>query len=263
MFCDIRGFTTMSEGLTSAELGLLINEFLTPMTDIIMAHKGTIDKYIGDCIMAFWNAPLPDPRHAAHAVAAAKEMRRTLGALNAERERQAAAAGQAYKPLRIGVGINTGECCVGNMGSHQRMEYTVVGDSVNLASRLEGASKTYGVDLILSESTAQQVLGEALAELDLIRVKGRDQAVRIFTVLDVAAGTVPSELAPTLDRHREIRAAYLSQQWDHALALIDAAGTQAPFGLGPLYAVYRERIAQFRTEPPGRDWDGAYHAKEK
>jgi adenylate cyclase len=127
---------------------------------------------------------------------------------------------------------------------------------VNLASRLEGASKTYGVDLILSESTALLVPDEPLAELDLIRVKGRDQAVRIFTVLDIND-------VSTLERHREIRAAYLAQQWDRALALIDHARAEEPFGLAPLYGVYLERIAQFRTTPPGPGWDGVFHAHEK
>jgi adenylate cyclase len=264
LFSDIRGFTSIAEGLGPQELTTFMNGFLQPMSDVVMAHDGVIDKYIGDCIMAFWNAPLPDARHAVHAVAAAKEMRGTLVALNAERERQAAAAGQPFKPIRIGVGINTGECCVGNMGSHQRMEYTVLGDAVNLASRLEGASKTYGVDLILSESTALLVPEEPLAELDLIRVKGRDQAVRIFTVLDAPAGAAPpQQLASTLERHHEIRAAYLAQQWDRALALIDQARAEEPLGLAPLYAVYLERIAQFRTTPPGPGWDGVFHAQEK
>ncbi|HXP75794.1 MAG TPA: adenylate/guanylate cyclase domain-containing protein [Stellaceae bacterium] len=263
LFSDIRGFTGIAEGLGPQELTLFINEFLQPMSDVVMTHDGVIDKYIGDCIMAFWNAPLPDPRHAAHAVAAAKEMRRTLAALNGERERRATAAGQAFKPIRIGVGINTGECCVGNMGSHQRMEYTVLGDSVNLASRLEGASKTYGVDLILSESTAQQVPEEPLAELDLIRVKGRDRAVRIFTILDADPAGARTELAAAVERHRQIRAAYLAQEWDRVLALIDDARAQGLFGLGPLYAVYRERIAQFRAEAPEPGWDGVYHAHEK
>jgi adenylate cyclase len=263
LFSDIRGFTGIAEGLGPQELTAFINEFLQPMSDVVMAHDGVIDKYIGDCIMAFWNAPLPDPRHAAHAVAAAQAMRRTLRALNAEREQRAGAAGRVFKPIRIGVGINTGECCVGNMGSHQRMEYSVLGDSVNLASRLEGASKTYGVDLILSESTALQVPQEPLAELDLIRVKGRDRAVRIFTVLDAAAETAAAALAPALERHREIRQAYLAQQWDRALGLIDEADTQELLGLGPLYAVYRERITRFRTEPPGSSWDGVYQAREK
>ena len=263
LFSDIRGFTGIAEGLGPQELTAFINEFLQPMTDVVMSHDGVIDKYIGDCIMAFWNAPLPDPKHAAHAVAAAKAMRRTLLSLNAERERLASTAGQIFKPLRIGVGLNTGECCVGNMGSHQRMEYTVLGDAVNLASRLEGASKTYGVDFILSESTALQVPEEPLAELDLIRVKGRDQAVRIFTLLDVEAHADRAELAAALARHREIRAAYLAQQWEHALALIDDARSGADFGLAPLYAVYRERIAQFRADPPGPGWDGVYHAHEK
>jgi adenylate cyclase len=263
LFSDIRGFTGIAEGLGPQELTAFINEFLQPMTDVVMSHDGVIDKYIGDCIMAFWNAPLPDPRHVAHAVTAAKAMRHKLAALNAERERQAAAAGQVFKPIRIGIGINTGECCVGNMGSHQRMEYTVLGDAVNLASRLEGASKTYGVDLILSESTASLVPEEPLAELDLIRVKGRDQAVRIFTLLETPPETDSADLASLLERHREIRMAYLAQEWEHALSLIDGASDRNLFGLAPLYGVYRERIAQFRTEPPGPKWDGVFHAHEK
>jgi len=263
LFSDIRGFTGIAEGLGPQELTAFINEFLQPMSDVVMGHDGVIDKYIGDCIMAFWNAPLPDPRHAVHAVAAAKAMRRTLVALNNERERQASVAGRPFKPLRIGVGINTGECCVGNMGSHQRMEYTVLGDTVNLASRLEGASKTYGVDLIISEATASQVPGEPLAELDLIRVKGRDQAVRIFTLLDVEAETDAEAIASVRERHRKIRAAYLAQQWESALALIDGAGDHELLGLAPLYAVYRARIAQFQRDPPGRGWDGVYHAHQK
>jgi adenylate cyclase len=254
LFSDVRGFTSIAEGLGPQELTAFMNGFLDPMSEVVMAHDGVIDKYIGDCIMAFWNAPLSDPRHAAHAIAAAKGMRRTLLALNAERERQAAADRRPFKPLRIGIGLNTGECCVGNMGSHRRMEYTVLGDAVNLASRLEGASKIYGVDLILSESTALQVTDEPLAELDLIRVKGKDQAVRIFTLLEAGADT-----AAALERHREIRAAYLAQRWDRALALLD----DAPAGLAALYALYRERIARFRSEPPGADWDGVYHAQEK
>ena len=263
LFSDIRGFTGIAEGLGPQELTAFINDFLQPMTDVVMSHDGVIDKYIGDCIMAFWNAPLSDPKHAAHAVATAKEMRHTLASLNAERERQAEAAGHVFKPLRIGVGLNTGECCVGNMGSHQRMEYTVLGDAVNLASRLEGASKTYGVDLILSESTALQVPEEPLAELDLIRVKGRDQAVRIFTLLDLEVDADRASVARALERHRAIRTAYLGQQWGEALALIDNATDHPSFGLAPLYGVYRERIAQFRTDPPGPDWDGVYHAHEK
>ncbi len=263
LFSDIRGFTTIAEGLGPQELTAFVNGFLQPMTDVVMAHDGVIDKYIGDCIMAFWNAPLRDADHAAHAVAAAKAMRRTLANLNAERERQAAAAGRTFKPIRIGIGVNTGECCVGNMGSHQRMEYSVLGDTVNLASRLEGASKTYGVDLILSESTASVLPDERLAELDLIRVKGRDSAVRIFTVLEASTEAAPAELDAVLARHRQIRAAYLAQRWEEALALMTDAGTRELFGLAPLYDVYRERIAQFRAEPPGPGWDGVYHAHEK
>jgi len=263
LFSDIRGFTSIAEGLGPQELTTFVNGFLDPMSAVVMAHDGIIDKYIGDCVMAFWNAPLPDPLHAQNAVAAAKDMRRTLVTLNAAREREAVAAQRPFKPIRVGIGINTGECCVGNMGSHQRMEYTVLGDSVNLASRLEGASKTYGVDLILSESTAIQVPAEPLAELDLIRVKGKDQAVRIFTLLDLGAAAPTEEVSAVLARHRDMRAAYTAQDWDRALALIAEAEAEPRFGLDPLYALYRERIARFKIEPPGAAWDGVHTADEK
>jgi adenylate cyclase len=263
LFSDIRGFTSIAEGLGPQELTTFINGFLDPMSETVLAHNGMIDKYIGDCIMALWNAPLPDPRHAENAVAAAQDMRRALATLNAERQRQTEAARHPFKPIRIGIGLNTGDCCVGNMGSHRRMDYSVLGDAVNLASRLEGASKTYGVDLILSESTALRVPGEPLAELDLIRVKGKDQAVRIFTLLDLDAEAAPAAVSTLLARHRDIRTAYLAQDWDRVLALISETDAGPRFGLDPLYALYRARIARFRIEPPGAAWDGVYTADEK
>ncbi len=150
MFLRHPCFTSLSEGLTAHELAELINSFLTPMTEIIMEHKGTIDKYIGDAIMAFWNAPLDDPDHAKNAIVAAQHMRRKLIELN-----QAWAA-QGHRTLQIGIGINSGECSVGNFGSNQRLNYSLLGDPVNIASRLEGLTKMYGVDLILGEETAAQ-----------------------------------------------------------------------------------------------------------
>jgi adenylate cyclase len=252
MFCDIRGFTSMSEGMTSHELGQLINEFLTPMTEIIMEHKGTIDKYIGDCIMAFWNAPLDDPDHAKNAVAAAQDMRQKLVELNE------AWAAEGRKTIHIGIGINTGECSVGNFGSNQKFNYSLLGDPVNLASRLEGQTKAYGVDLILGEQTASRLDDPNLVELDLIAVKGKKQAVRIFTL--------PPHLAETrlyLARHMALLDAYRRRDWAAALRLLEDPAITAEREMAPLYGMFRERITQMQLEPPPDDWDGVFVAHEK
>ncbi|MFD1328130.1 CHASE2 domain-containing protein [Mycoplana ramosa] len=192
LFCDVRGFTTIAETMKDdpEQLTNLINRLLTPLSEIVLGHGGTIDKYIGDCLMAFWNAPLDDDDHANHAVAAAIDMLARMEALNAELKREAAERGSAYHELRIGIGINTGDCVVGNMGSSQRFDYSVLGDSVNLASRLEGASKNYGVPLLIGEGTALLADRFVSLELDRITVKGRTVASPVFTALpDVPAGT--------------------------------------------------------------------------
>jgi adenylate cyclase len=157
-----------------------MNSFLSPMTEIITEQKGTIDKYIGDCIMAFWNAPLDDPEHVQNAVRAAQAMRRKLAELN--REWEAEAAYRVILPVRFGIGINTGECVVGNFGSEAHFDYSLLGDPVNLASRLEGLGKVYGIDLIIGEETAASLDDPTLLELDLVAVKGKTQAGRIFTL---------------------------------------------------------------------------------
>ena len=252
MFCDIRGFTSLSEGLSAAELGQLINEFLTPMTDIVMAHKGTIDKYIGDCIMAFWNAPLDDPDHAKNAVAAAQDMRRKLVELNEEW----AAAGR--RDLNIGIGVNTGECSVGNFGSHQRFNYSLLGDPVNLSSRLEGLTKQYGVDLIIGEDTAVLLDDPGLIELDLVAVKGKTRAVRIFTL-----PPHPVESRQYLARHAALLAAYRRRDWDAALGLLEDPVLAAERDMASLYGLFRERIEQLKVEPLPADWDGVFVAHEK
>lgn len=186
LFCDVRGFTTIAEALKDdpEQLTALINRLLTPLSDIVLKHGGTIDKYIGDCLMAFWNAPLDDPQHARHAVAAALDMLDAMAALNAELRAEATANGTTYHSLRIGIGINTGDCVVGNMGSLQRFDYSVLGDAVNLASRLEGASKMYGVSLLIGEQTATSAEADfAVLELDRITVKGRTTAAPVYTVV--------------------------------------------------------------------------------
>jgi adenylate cyclase len=252
MFCDIRGFTTLSEGLSAAELGQLINEFLTPMTDIVMAHKGTIDKYIGDCIMAFWNAPLDDPDHAKNAVAAAQDMRKKLVELNAAWE------AEGRRALHVGIGINTGECSVGNFGSHQRFNYSLLGDPVNLSSRLEGLTKLYGVDLIIGEETASRLDDPGLIELDLVAVKGKKNAVRIFTL-----PPHPVEAQQYLARHAALLAAYRRRDWDAALGMLEDPVLAAERDMASVYGLFRERIAQLKVEALPTDWDGVFVAQEK
>ncbi|ABC91467.1 adenylate cyclase protein [Rhizobium etli CFN 42] len=189
LFSDVRGFTTIAETLKDdpEQLTGLINRLLTPLSDVVMDHGGTIDKYMGDCIMAFWNAPLDDPDHALHAVRASLAMQAAISRLNGQLEREAAALGRKPHVLKMGVGINTGECIVGNMGSTRRFDYSCLGDSVNLASRLEGASKNYGVALLLGEETARLVADAyIIVELDRIIVKGRTVPSPIFTVVHKA-----------------------------------------------------------------------------
>ncbi|MBB4477739.1 CHASE2 domain-containing protein [Rhizobium etli] len=189
LFSDVRGFTTIAETLKDdpEQLTGLINRLLTPLSDVVMDHGGTIDKYMGDCIMAFWNAPLDDPDHALHSVRASLAMQAAIWRLNGQLEREAAALGRKPHVLKMGVGINTGECIVGNMGSTRRFDYSCLGDSVNLASRLEGASKNYGVALLLGEETARLVAANyTVVELDRIIVKGRTVPSPVFTVVHKA-----------------------------------------------------------------------------
>jgi adenylate cyclase len=186
LFCDVRGFTTISEELRDnpEELTSLINRLLTPLSDCVLAHNGTIDKYIGDCLMAFWNAPLDDPDHALHAVGAALDMLSATSRLNAELAEEARLSGRPPRVLKIGIGINTGDCVVGNMGSARRFDYSALGDSVNLASRLEGASKNYATPLLIGEQTARAAESRyPIVELDRIRVKGRSALSPVFTVV--------------------------------------------------------------------------------
>ncbi|HTW50576.1 MAG TPA: adenylate/guanylate cyclase domain-containing protein [Stellaceae bacterium] len=258
MFCDIRGFTTMSEGLDARELTHLMNSFTSPMSDIITEAHGTIDKYIGDCIMAFWNAPLDDPEHAKHAVQAAQDMRRKVVELNERFKAEAEAAGKRHHELRIGIGLNSGQCVVGNFGSEQRFNYSLMGDPVNLASRLEGLCKLYHVDLVIGEETAKLLDDPDLIELDLVAVKGKRQGVQVFT-LDPPG----EEEAPIKNPHAELIAAYRRQDWATALSKLSQAPLAAARYLAPLYQLYQGRIAHFQSEPPPPDWDGVYTAEEK
>jgi adenylate cyclase len=263
MFCDIRGFTSLSETMNAEALTHFINGFLTPMTDIIQARNGTIDKYIGDCIMAFWNAPLDEPAHAELGVRAALEMAQDLVRLNQKWRSEAAAEGRVFNGIGIGIGLATGTCCVGNLGSDQRLNYSVLGDDVNLASRLEGQTKVYGMTTIISEATQEQLPDFATLELDLLRVKGKAQPRRIFGVLGdetVAA----EEWFVTLSRdHHAMLAAYRRQDWPAAEVLLERLRGQARGDMHYLYDLYAERIADFRTTELPEDWDGVTVAKTK
>ncbi len=263
MFSDVRGFTTISEQFENPEdLTNLINRFLTPMTRIIMESGGTIDKYIGDCIMAFWNAPLDDPDHERNACLAAMQMMRGLKELNVELMREAEESGRSYIPLNVGVGINTGSCCVGNMGSDLRFDYSVLGDEVNLASRLEGQSKTYGVDIVLGDKTRDGVPDFATLEIDRIRVKGKREAVVIHTLLGDESVAAEPRFQELTEAHAAMLKTYRAQEWDVAEQHIETCRGLAP-ELEGLYGLYDERIATYRTQSPGSDWDGVYTATSK
>ncbi|NNM79440.1 MAG: adenylate/guanylate cyclase domain-containing protein [Gallionella sp.] len=249
LFSDVRGFTTISEGLDPKQLALLMNEFLTPLSRIIYKHRGTIDKYMGDCIMAFWGAPLPDGTHARNAILAGIEMQATLHAL------QAGFAERGWPPIKIGVGINTGRVSVGNMGSEVRVAYTVMGDEVNLASRLEGVTKQYGVGIIVGENTRNAVADFVYRELDHVRVKGKDKPVAIFEPIGLVSG-VDKATHDELKLFHEMRRLYLRQNWDQAELQLMNLQRLSPST--ELYKIYAERVAYFRKNPPASDWDGVY-----
>ncbi len=262
LFSDVRGFTTISEiykhdpqGLTS-----LMNHFLTPMTNAIIDHNGTIDKYIGDAIMAFWNAPLHDAQHQTNACEAALEMLLRVETLNAQRKEEADAAGHRFIPIKIGIGINTGRCVVGNMGSDLRFNYSVLGDPVNLASRLEGQTKSYGVSIIIGSATAALARDKfAVLELDCITVKGKTEPEHIYTVLgreDVAASDHFKHVHTVFN---EVLAHYRSRDFAGAQQAIQRCReTSAEFGLSHLGDMYAARCAAFLKDPPPSDWNGVF-----
>jgi len=268
LFCDVRGFTATSERFKANPQGLtdLINRLLTPLTDVILKRDGTIDKYMGDAIMAFWNAPLDVADHAGRGIDAALEMFAAIDRFNARRRRKAEAAGvgEGFKPLRIGIGVNTGECVVGNMGSEQRFDYSVLGDAVNLASRLEGQSKAYGVGLVIGEATAAKAEGRfALVELDKLAVKGKAEGIRIFTALGAQAAAVDPGFLADAGRHDAMLKAYRAQAWDACEAALKALNGAFADALDEYYLMMAERVSKYRVDPPGADWDGVHRAETK
>lgn len=254
LFSDVRDFTSISERLEPAQLTRLMNEYLTPMTHIIHRHRGTIDKYMGDAIMAFWGAPVAAPEHARHALLAAMEMIAELAPL------QQAFAAKGWPPINIGVGLNTGQMTVGNMGSEFRMAYTVMGDAVNLGSRLEGLTKQYGVQIIASEFTVRSLPEFLFRELDCVRVKGKEKPVGIYEPIGLAAEASAAVLEE-LALYCQALALYREQDWTAAGQKF--AELQQLYPERALYRIYSERVVYFRENPPGRDWDGAFTFKTK
>jgi adenylate cyclase len=254
LFSDVRSFTTISEGLDPKELSLLMNEFLTPLSRIVYKHRGTIDKYMGDCIMAFWGAPLPEARHAYNSIVAGLEMLKTLEELQPHFKER------GWPPIHIGVGINTGRVSVGNMGSEVRVAYTVMGDAVNLASRLEGITKEYGVGIVVGENTKDAVPEFVYRELDLVRVKGKEKPVAIFEPIGLS-GQVAEAVLEELKLFQQVLQSYRKQDWDQAESLLLNLQKISP--QAKLYQVYAERVAYFRDNSPGVDWDGVFVFKTK
>jgi adenylate cyclase len=252
LFSDIRSFTTISEGLGPDELTTFINEYLTPMTDSIMNHEGTIDKYMGDAIMAFWNAPLDIKDHTYQCCSSALEQMKMLEELN---------VGWAQKglpPIKIGIGINTGLACVGNMGSTQRFDYTVLGDSINLAARLESSSKMYGVDIVVSQYV-KDVIGSrgVFMPIDLVIVKGKTEPVATYALLGLEEATDEAKANATI--MEDFMELYKARQWLKAKKKL----AELPQEHEVLKKLYEDRMASYRKSPPPKNWDGSYVATSK
>ncbi len=247
LFSDIRSFTSISEGMNARDLSDLLNEYLTPMTKIIQKHHGTIDKYIGDAVMAFWGAPIKQSDHAKRALVAAIEMLQVLKEMNKGFVKK------GWPALKIGIGLNTGDMRVGDMGSEFRKAYTVMGDAVNLGSRLEGQTKSYGVELIVSESTRAAVPDYVYRELDRIRVQGKDEPVTIFEPIALKSKISKAEKSE-LKLYMQAVNYYRSQNWDNAE--VQFLNLQRQNEGCFVYQLYIDRIQQFRQNPPGEGWDG-------
>jgi len=264
LFCDVRGFTTISEQFDAIGLTSLINKLLTPLTNVILERQGTVDKYMGDCIMAFWNAPLDDEDHAYHGCMSALAMLAEMDPLNDRLEKEAKEEGRKHIPLKVGLGLNSGPAVVGNMGSDQRFDYSVLGDTVNLAARLEGQSKSYGVNIVIGEKTEAQVKGLATLELDLIKVKGKTEAVRIYCLLGDEEMAQSADFRELEKHHVVMLDAYAKQNWELCLKeLQECRYLCEPYGLDGLYDLYETRVADFKANPPGDDWDGVFVATTK
>jgi adenylate cyclase len=247
MFCDMRGFTALSESMEPAQLQALLNTVFSRLTQVIREHRGTIDKYMGDCVMAFWGAPVDMPDHAAQAVAAALDMARAVDELNREH------AQQGLPAIGVGIGLNTGAMCVGDMGSDVRRSYTVIGDAVNLASRLEGLCRVYGVDVIASDSTRAQAGGFVWQEIDRVRVKGKASSVTVYTPWGVGPDLPPTR-AEEMQRWNQALQAWHAQDWSACESALSQLQRQNEKKV--LYRLYAQRVASMKALPKDPAWDG-------
>jgi adenylate cyclase len=267
MFSDVRQFTAISETYRNDPQGLtaLMNRFLTPLSDVIMEGKGTIDKYMGDAIMAFWNAPLDDDDHAGNACDAAIKMLKELQDLNTHLESEAKEAGREFIALRAGIGINTGTCLVGNLGSTRRFNYSALGDAVNLASRIEGLTKQYRLSVLVGDDTVRLAPNHAFIEVDMIRVVGKQIPQRIFALLGGPELAASPNFQAFLKLHQQAINGYRAMDWADASFALTGAEKDLPPGvdLTGLYGLYRDRIKQFQNNAPPSNWDGVYVATEK
>jgi adenylate cyclase len=254
LFSDVRGFTTISESLSPADLASYINDYLTGMSAVISSHRGTLDKYIGDAVMAFWGAPVPDAEHARQGVITALEMQKVCSQLDAK------FSAKGWPALRIGIGLNSGNVRVGDMGSKVRKAYTVMGDPVNLASRLEGRTKEYSVGILVGEATQALVKDVVFKELDRIRVKGKNEPVAIYEPLCMES-ELSKELREEIKIWRDALKAYRSQNWDQVeMNLLNLQRMNPDCGL---YEQYGRRVVHYRRNPPGPSWDGVTNFDEK
>lgn len=270
LFTDVRGFTGISESYKENPEGLtrLMNCFLNVLSNPILDRNGTIDKYMGDAIMAFWNAPMDEGDHAYKSCTAALEMISNVAALNAARQKELSGnAREKYLPINVGVGINTGPCTVGNMGSDIRFDYTALGDTVNLASRLEGQSKPYGLPIVIGEKTAQLVSDRlATYEIDLIRVKGKTEPARIYALAGDETMLKSDDFREFHSLNRTMLQSYRKLDWESSFAaieLMEELGEKLGLTLDDYLLIYETRITEFQVNSPGTNWDGVYTATSK
>ncbi len=258
LFCDIRKFSTLSEKLGPQQIIRFLIAFLTPMCDILLARKATIDKFIGDAVVAFWNAPLDDPQQYENAARAALAMSAKLRELN--QNNGADWPGQ----IGIGIGLNAGPCCVGNMGSAQRLSYSLIGDTVNLASRIEGLTKFYGVEIAIGAALHAKLGKFACLELDRVRVVGRHAPEVVYALLGDEGMAASEDFSAFSAQYSQMLSAYRTRDWRAAAKIADALAAQADaHGLGRVVAIYKERIAGFSAAPPPADWDGVFESVSK
>ena len=273
LFCDVRGFTTISEQFDAVGLTALINKLLTPLTNAILDRQGTVDKYMGDCIMAFWNAPLDDDEHIYNGCVSALAMLAEMGPLNDRLEIEANEEGRKHIPLKVGLGLNTGECVVGNMGSDQRFDYSVLGDTVNLAARLEGQSKSYGMNVVLGPTTNAAVTDRmATIDLDYIQVKGKTEGTYIYGLMGDEEVKVGPMFVALQKKISDAMDSYRQQRFDEAAGMFKeirrlGSDEHKPWhlevNLDVLCDLYDERIAEYKINPPAANWDGVFVATTK